>query len=324
MRTILVGVAATVTLVVMAVVGPAGAPAALPGSPGVIAYARVSYDASAKTGRYLGDGHIHVIAADGTGDQALTYGHADDYEPAFSPDGSQIVFSRVGKKGKADLYLMNADGSNVHRVTFGLGSDAAAWSPDGSEIAVDATKGIYVMAADGTGLHRITRNAKTSFDFVPAWTADGSSIIFTRAKLDNGRNVGEALWTMAADGTDAHRLLGGSGDLLYAQQADVSPDGAQIAFVGSTAKRSALYIANVDGGNVHRIFASQMSLNGPAFSPDGTRVVVTRQGSDGRSGARLISFDLVAHTRATVTRVTQGTVEYPNWQPLPPPASKPK
>ncbi len=116
---------------------------------------------------------IYTINPDGTDIQALTddktdTGTATDRVlPLVSPDGKQIVFLagklnfQVAEGGKYDVYVMNADGSNVRQLTtvnnvvLGL-----AWSPDGKQIAYLAGSGqkihLYVMDADGSNPATIT------------------------------------------------------------------------------------------------------------------------------------------------------------------------
>ena len=73
--------------------------------------------------------------------------------PAWSPDGSKIVFVRVGNK----LWLMNADGSGVTQLTDGRSRlSSPAWSPDGSKIVFVVDRGPrLLMNADGTGLTQL-------------------------------------------------------------------------------------------------------------------------------------------------------------------------
>ncbi len=64
----------------------------------------------------------------------LTTHQAPDYSPRFSPDGRQIAFvseRRHALEPSSDLYVMNADGSQVRRLTSNAGIDRfVAWSPD--------------------------------------------------------------------------------------------------------------------------------------------------------------------------------------------------
>ena len=78
--------------------------------------------------------------ADGSGGGALTHTVLADRDPAWSPDGTQIVYtSRTEAGGPFRLFVMNADGSDNRQLTEG-GSDTAddlspSWSPDGTRIA---------------------------------------------------------------------------------------------------------------------------------------------------------------------------------------------
>jgi TolB protein len=98
-------------------------------------------------------------------------------EPAWSPDGARIAFvgtPGMGSKDNAEIFVMNADGTERKRLTDIPGNDhwPPAWSPDGTRIAFtsEGTEGnpeIYVMNAYGSGLTKLTDDpAEDSF---PAW-----------------------------------------------------------------------------------------------------------------------------------------------------------
>ena len=79
----------------------------------------------------------------------------------YSPDGRQIVFHATAEGASAtDLYLMNADGTNVRRLTTHPDSDTTpTWSPSGAQIAFTSDRTgrpqIYIMNVDGSGLRRL-------------------------------------------------------------------------------------------------------------------------------------------------------------------------
>ena len=85
----------------------------------------------------------------------LTSGSAIDTSPSYSPDGEKIVFNS-DRGGNQQLYVMNADGSDIHRISFGSGRYATpVWSPRGDYIAFTKMAGgqfyIGVMYPDGSG-----------------------------------------------------------------------------------------------------------------------------------------------------------------------------
>jgi len=107
---------------------------------------------------------IYVINADGTGIRRLTANDEEERAPAWSPDGTRIVFScRIGG-GSADfeICVMNADGSGLVQLTDNAVADlTASWSPDGSRILFHrqvAGQGfqLFTMHADGTEETQLT------------------------------------------------------------------------------------------------------------------------------------------------------------------------
>ena len=73
---------------------------------------------------------IFTVTADGSKIDRFTKDEGNNEDPSFSPNGNMITFSsNRGGKEKA-IYLMNADGTNVRRLTFGLGNcSGSKWSP---------------------------------------------------------------------------------------------------------------------------------------------------------------------------------------------------
>jgi Tol biopolymer transport system component len=161
---------------------------------------------------------IHVMNADGTGDVQLTDDPGDDSQPSWSPDGTRIAFHSTREDPDGDIYVMNADGSSVTRLTSdNPGFEAnPQWSPDGSKIAfVGFAPGgpvdIYVMDADGSNVTKLTDNQGNSFVEDLAWSPDGTQVAFT---TDTG-GAPVALYVMAADGSNVRKLIDDAGSIAW-------------------------------------------------------------------------------------------------------------
>ena len=138
--------------------------------------------------------------------------------PTVSPDGTQIAFRAgdlVEANGDEEIYVMNADGSDVRQLTHNSDFDSApTWSPDGTRIAFEhadaATltpgsgtepeqKDIFVMNADGSDVHQLV--ASPGKDEGPVWSPDGTKIAFS-----SDRDGQQEIYVMDADGSNQRRL----------------------------------------------------------------------------------------------------------------------
>lgn len=113
---------------------------------------------------------LYVMRLDGTGLRLLT---DSGFAASYSPDGKKIVFaSGRGYSGPPlepfsgvpdDIYVMDADGTNVKRLTDNPASDDdPVFSPDGTKILFtsrrDGNAEIYRMNADGSEQTNLTQN----------------------------------------------------------------------------------------------------------------------------------------------------------------------
>lgn len=108
------------------------------------------------------DGNVEVfrINADGSNTVQITHTEPGDenqpignYCPAYSPDGTKIVFNRRGKGSADTLYVMDADGQDLVQLTSQDDPDYLPnYSPDGKKIVFtgerDGNADIYVIDAD--------------------------------------------------------------------------------------------------------------------------------------------------------------------------------
>jgi TolB protein len=113
----------------------------------------------------------------------LTRSDSFDGNPAWSPDRKRIIFSsRRDGQGLPDLYVMDADGGDVRRLTDtpNDGEWSAKFSPDGGRLAFSRNEedgySLYVMDADGSN----ERQLAGPYPFVefPAWVPGGEELYF--------------------------------------------------------------------------------------------------------------------------------------------------
>src|SRR3954451_19748266 len=172
--------------------------------------------------RRNGNNELYVMNAAGSDETRLTPADpnprpvlerpGDERYPSSSPDGTKIVFrgdhDLVDHSGDEELYLMNADGSNVVELTSNAVFDSApAFSPDGTKLAFESARDsgnalaldIYVMNADGSDVRRLT--ADPAHDEGPIWSPDGTKIAFT-----SERGGSSDIWVMDAAGSGLRRL----------------------------------------------------------------------------------------------------------------------
>ena len=140
----------------------------------------------------------------------LTNNPAIDTSPSYAPDGSRITFNS-DRGGSQQIYVMDADGSKVHRVSFGDGRYATpVWSPRGDLIAFTKMRRgrfyIGVMRTDGSGERLLT---ESFLDEGPTWAPNGRVIMFfrqarTRADGSGGESL---LWSVDLTGRNMRRVV---------------------------------------------------------------------------------------------------------------------
>jgi Tol biopolymer transport system component len=215
------------------------------------------------------DNHEDVwsINANGTDLKQLTDSPGFQFDPSWSPDGTQIVFRSEGS-GETEIWLMNADGTNQQRLTAGL---APAWSPDGSLIAfagpAGVSGGITVIHPDGSGLRLLPNTAGGEY---PSWSPDGDQICF-----NSNLSGDHVMYITQADGSSVTDLsAAGEG-----WQVDWSPDGRLILFTSHrdhADNYTDIYSMNPDGSDIRRL--TNQSAYTPAWSPDGLHIAFSAPG----------------------------------------------
>jgi TolB protein len=224
-----------------------------------------SRDRSSLQGRIAFDNFddVWTIDADGTDLTRLTHSPRPEFDPSWSPDGTQLAF-RSERSGEPEIWVMNADGTGQRRLTAGI---SPAWSPDGSLIAFSGRAGLSVIRPDGAGLRVLPYTDGGEY---PSWSPDGSRIAF------NSNLTGDhVMYVAQADGSkvvDLSRV--GEG-----WQADWSPDGRSILFTSHRDhpdNYTDVYVMRPDGSAVRRLTDDRAYT--PAWSPDGNYIVFSAPG----------------------------------------------
>ncbi len=206
--------------------------------------------------------------------------NSQDINPRWSPDGKIVIFQSNRNK-KAELFVVNADGSGLKRLENG---EDPAWSPDGKEIAFVFERGgfkeIYAMRSDATKARRLTKAANSN-DTAPSWSPDGSLIAISSTR----ENSKGDLWVLAAaDGKNLRRLTTSlsNGPIVPIW----APDGKSIALVYQDAQNiPRLATVKPDGNDLTLLQEGNLDLkfvSRPAWSPDSQYLVYAGQTQDGQ------------------------------------------
>ncbi len=127
----------------------------------------------------------------------------------------------------------------------------------------DGAKEIYAMDFDGRNVRRFTSHRSLAMN--PH--ARGGKVVFTSYV----RRFPQ-IWTMNADGSGQKEIL--TGLELNASPA-LSPDGSQIAFIGSAKGSADIYVMNANGGGLRRLTMTYALEASPDWSPTGRQILYT-------------------------------------------------
>jgi TolB protein len=145
---------------------------------------------------------IWTVRPDGSDAKRLVLGN----NARWSPDGKRLVFSAPTARSDGDLFVINADGTGLHRLLATPQLEwPTDWSPNGRKILFTRQlfsggfTDVYVMNADGTKVRRLTH---ARYDDVGGtWSPDGKRIVFTSQRFRLSH-----LFVMRADGRGERQL----------------------------------------------------------------------------------------------------------------------
>lgn len=275
-----------------------------------------------------GAAHIFTIKPDGSELRATSVDNrTTDGPPAWSPDGTKIVFFS-NQSSDYEIWTMNANGGDRTKLTNRPGRDSMPrWSPDGSRIVfqgeVRTAEGatdveIFNINRDGSGLVQLTDNSngvpvanRISWNGVPTWSPDGNKILFSSGR--DGNQVTPILYIMNPDGSGQQRF--GLFFEVDGSQPDWSPATGKIVWARGSAAKMDIWV--MDGGSPFPLISAKKLTNNidnntsPVWSPDGKQIAFVSD-SDSNRDIYIMNDDGSNMHRLTLEKANDG---YPAWRP---------
>ncbi|HET9517610.1 MAG TPA: Hsp70 family protein [Actinoplanes sp.] len=188
-----------------------------------------------------------------------------DVRAAWSHDRKRIAFVRLG--GTNTLYVMDADGSNVTKVTDDLIYSRVMWSMDDSRLVFTRRVGVdnqIFTVKPGSKPVQLTWSTAPKND--PIWTPDGRHLLYW-AKYDGVTQIFEL---DVESPREPGRVVVGP-DAGPADDPYPSPDGKHVLYTRETGRgASDIWVVGMDGSNPRKVIDHPLRDMDPAWSRDGT------------------------------------------------------
>ncbi len=195
---------------------------------------------------------------------------AEDYDPAWSPDGQRIAFTST-RAGNPDIYVFNlVDKSLIQLTDTRTTEKYPAWSPSGTQIAFIrdiSYSQLWIMSDTGQYQTRFAISGEVN-DMWPTWSADGSIILFSQLASSN------VPWLVSQRYEDRNTTLSaripprGQPDVGPVVQVDISPDGNWIVYESwPDGTNHDIYLMTINGSNRMRLTTDKDFDFAPAWRP---------------------------------------------------------
>ncbi|RPH26048.1 MAG: DUF5050 domain-containing protein, partial [Bacteroidales bacterium] len=234
----------------------------------------------------------------------------------WSPDGTKIlVCGMVTPTSPRSIYMMNADGSNLQKLSQLNDVVLSRWSPDGNKITFtkffpekNYRSEIWMMNADGSDQKSITDGQGSSF------FANGTKLIYTSDKTGNSE-----IYTCNIDGTNQVKLTN-STESEY--NVDVSPDGTRLVYTLQTNTTNIniwdIYLMKMDGTNITRLTNNNYLDEQARWSPDGKQIAFISSRETANQGPEVFTMNADGTNVKRVTSANRNrsdSANCPTWKP---------
>lgn len=224
---------------------------------------------------------------------------------------SAISFTRYEGAGRAHVFTMAPDGSDVRRITSAPGVQAhSTISPDGARVVYSQVnaKGSSIEAIDRAGGPPTVLNRGRQWSLVPSWSPDGARVAFT-SDADGNYEI----YTMATDGSDVRQLTFTDPPIQHVGP-KYSPDGSQLLYAtdqdeADPANQQDIWVMPSPGGAGTRLTRGINDRESRGWSPDGRRIV-TQTVKDGVGQLVVLNAD-----GSGVRQITQFPANTPRFAP---------
>ncbi len=250
---------------------------------------------------------LYVMDYDGARLTALTNDQSIALSPAWSPEGSLVLFTSYRGGAGPRLFVIQSAGGKPYLVSGRAGiNTSGSYSPDGRQIVCtlshEGNSEIYLLDARGGSPQRLTNHR--GIDTSPAWSPTGREIALT-----SDRTGTPQVHIMDREGGNLRRL---NYDVNYTDSPAWSPKGERIAFVARSGGGFEIYTCRPDGSDT-RLVVSGGSNENPRWSPDGRHLVF----SSNREGARGLFVSDLDGTPPRRLATGSFSALSPAWSPRP-------
>lgn len=248
----------------------------------------VAAPAQASQIAFVRDGEIYSMKPDGSTVRQVTSLGPDGAAvfESWSPDARRLVFDRTTDDGPAQLWIINADGTGLHRLLDDPGYDdwVPSYAPDGRHVLFSRCPqvegmgcAIYRVRTDGSHLTPITHVQLEVADWAPVASPDGRRIAFGSFSR-NG--VLATTYVMNADGSDIHAI---GPPALQLFPGEWAPDGSRLALYSNCChpENSNVFTVKPNGAARHNL-TNDPDVNDvlPTWSPQGDAIAFERDRPD--------------------------------------------